>query len=172
MVDGKFLWNRDKAYLMKKPSIDRINNDGNYTRENCQFIEHGDNISKAHSIPVFQFDLKGNFIKEIIKTISIIDDLPDNLEVIGDLVSDECEVFCSLSGCEGLELARTVQPDLILLDIMMPQMDGYEVCRVLKQDPLTCDSPVIMVTAFNQAEDEPRGIELGAIDYVTKPTGG
>ncbi len=101
--------------------------------------------------------------------VLIIDDLPDNLEVIGDLVSDECEVFCSLSGCEGLELARTVQPDLILLDIMMPQMDGYEVCRVLKQDPLTSDIPVIMVTALNQAEDETRGIELGAIDYVTKP---
>ena len=101
--------------------------------------------------------------------ILIVDDSPANLEILGDLMSEEYEVLCSLSGGEGLELALAEQPDLILLDVMMPFMDGYEVCRVLKGDPRTSEIPVIFVTALNHAEDETRGLELGAIDYVTKP---
>ena len=101
--------------------------------------------------------------------ILIVDDSPANLEILSDLLSEEYDVLCSLSGSEGLELALAEQPDLILLDVMMPGMDGYEVCSRLKGNPLTCDIPVIFVTALNHAEDEAKGLELGAIDYVTKP---
>ena len=101
--------------------------------------------------------------------ILVIDDSPVNLEILSELVSDDCEVLCALSGEDGIGLALRVHPDLILLDVMMPVMDGYEVCARLKSDPLTRGIPVIFITALNQEEDETRGLELGAIDYVTKP---
>jgi two-component system, NtrC family, sensor kinase len=99
----------------------------------------------------------------------VIDDSPANLEILSELISDECEVLCSLNGKDGLELALNEQPDLILLDVMMPFMDGYEVCSRLKSDPLTRGIPVIFITALNHLEDEAKGLTLEAIDYLTKP---
>lgn len=102
-------------------------------------------------------------------TLLIIDDTPVNIRVLSELFVDECEIIFSTNGQDGLQLAATQAPDLILLDIMMPGMDGYEVCRQLKSDPQTRDIPVIFVTALGEDEDQTKGLELGAIDYIIKP---
>ncbi len=101
--------------------------------------------------------------------VLIVDDTPENIEVLVQLVPDECEILSATNGKEALELVKTEHVDLILLDIMMPEMDGYEVCRRLKQNAETKEIPVIMITALNQKEDEAKGLEAGAIDYISKP---
>jgi len=101
--------------------------------------------------------------------VLIIDDLPTNIQVLSEILQGEYDTFFATSGKEGLGIAKAEQPDLILLDIMMPVMDGFEVCRRLKADPATSNIPVIFVTAMRTAEDEAKGLELGAIDYITKP---
>ncbi len=101
--------------------------------------------------------------------ILIIDDTPDNLESLGVLLRDGYELLCALSGEEGIDLALRQRPDLILLDVMMPELDGYEVCSRLKADLRTNAIPIIFITALDNENDETRGLELGAIDYVTKP---
>ena len=103
-------------------------------------------------------------------TILAIDDTPENLTLINGLLKDSYKVKVANSGERGLTLAVTAPlPDLILLDIMMPGMDGWEVCRRLKAEPATRDIPVIFLTARVDADDERLGLELGAVDYVTKP---
>ena len=103
-------------------------------------------------------------------TVLVVDDLPDNLALMGELLSPRYRVRVATTGERALTLARsTPAPDLILLDITMPGLDGYEVCAQLKQDPLTHDIPVIFLTARNDVTDEARGLELGAVDYITKP---
>ncbi|GAB1394624.1 hypothetical protein MASR1M60_27880 [Rhodocyclaceae bacterium] len=101
--------------------------------------------------------------------ILAIDDTPANLMTLGEALSSEFELHFSTSGREGLDMARTSSPDLILLDIMMPEMDGYEVCRQLKADIQLESIPVVFVTALADLENEAKGLELGAIDYLTKP---
>ncbi len=102
-------------------------------------------------------------------TILIIDDSPSNLALMGRLLH-QYKVKVANNGVKGLHIARSdAPPDLILLDIMMPEMDGYEVCQQLKTDPRTHDIPVIFLTAKAQLEDEQQGFELGAADYITKP---
>jgi putative two-component system response regulator len=102
--------------------------------------------------------------------VLIVDDIPENLTVLGELLCDEYTVRAANAGSAALHLARVnPQPDLILLDVMMPGMDGYEVMQRLKADPGTRDIPVICVTALNDTEDEERGLTLGAADYITKP---
>jgi len=103
------------------------------------------------------------------QTILIIDDTPINIRVLSELFEQECEILFATNGEDGLRLAHSSRPDLILLDIMMPKMDGYEVCRRLKSDPLTEDIPVVFVTALGEEKDEAKGLELGAIDYIIKP---
>ncbi|NPV86885.1 MAG: PleD family two-component system response regulator [Anaerolineae bacterium] len=103
------------------------------------------------------------------KTILIIDDTPANIEVLAEVLGLEYEILFATSGAEGLHIASEQLPDLILLDIMMPEMDGYEVCYRLKQEPLTQNIPVIFVTALNEEVNEAKGLEAGAIDYITKP---
>lgn len=103
-------------------------------------------------------------------TILVVDDTPDNLTLMSGLLKDMYRVKVSNRGVKALEIASTVpQPDLILLDIMMPEMDGYEVCRQLKANPDTESIPVIFLTAKNETEDEAHGLQLGAADYLTKP---
>ena len=103
-------------------------------------------------------------------TILIVDDNRDNLTVIGGLLKGEYHVRVANSGERALQVAVTQPiPDLILLDIMMPGMDGYETLRHLRQMPETRDIPVIFVTAMSADEDEEAGLGLGAVDYVTKP---
>lgn len=102
--------------------------------------------------------------------ILVVDDVASNIDVLNGILKDEFTVRAALGGEKALSLARgTPQPDLILLDIMMPDVDGYEVCRRLKADFSTQRIPVIFCTAMNEIGDETRGFELGAVDYITKP---
>ena len=102
--------------------------------------------------------------------ILIVDDVPDNIHVLGGVLKSNYDIKVALNGENALKLAKSdPKPDMILLDIMMPEMDGYEVCRRLKSDPVTSNIPVIFVTAKNEEADEQFGLELGAVDYITKP---
>jgi diguanylate cyclase (GGDEF)-like protein len=102
--------------------------------------------------------------------VLVVDDIPTNIQLLGATLEDLAEILVATSGWQALELARSHQrPDLILLDVMMPGMDGYQVCQALQDDPWTRDIPVIFVTARSQEEDEAHGLEQGAVDYVTKP---
>ena len=103
-------------------------------------------------------------------TILVVDDTPDNLMLMSGLLKDDYHVKVANSGEKALKIAQSeTPPDLILLDVMMPEMDGYEVCRRLQQDPKTWHIPIIFLTAKSQSEDEAKGFELGAVDYITKP---
>lgn len=103
-------------------------------------------------------------------TILVVDDTPDNLTLMTGLLKDKYRVKIANNGERALKVAMTgTPPDLILLDIMMPVMDGYEACRHLKESPETRDVPVIFLTAKAEVEDEMKGFELGAVDYITKP---
>ncbi len=102
--------------------------------------------------------------------ILVVDDTPDNLALMRDLLKENYRVRVATGGEKALQIAASASPpDLILLDIMMPGLDGYEVCRQLKRNPATSDIPVIFLTAKVAQEDERMGLELGAADYITKP---
>jgi diguanylate cyclase (GGDEF)-like protein len=101
--------------------------------------------------------------------ILVVDDEVSNIELLSAALEDEYEICFATSGAEALELARSVLPDLILLDVIMPGMDGYAVCLEIKADPLLADVPVIFTTALGDQEAEVKGLELGAVDYVAKP---
>lgn len=101
--------------------------------------------------------------------ILIVDDTPANIQILDETLKDEYEIYFALNGKDAFQNAATVIPDLILLDIMMPEIDGYEVCRTLKNNSLLKDIPVIFITALDQADHETKGLELGAVDYITKP---
>jgi putative two-component system response regulator len=102
--------------------------------------------------------------------ILVVDDTPDNLTLMSGLLKDNYLVKVANSGARALKIAQSeTPPDLILLDIMMPEMDGYEVCRLLKADNKTRDIPIIFLTAKTEVIDETLGFELGASDYITKP---
>ena len=101
--------------------------------------------------------------------VLIVDDEALNIEFLQTLLSEEINVIFATSGEDALAIVKANRPDMILLDIMMPGMDGYEVCKRLKGDELTKDIPVIFVTAKEGPEEEARGLQLGAIDYITKP---
>ena len=104
------------------------------------------------------------------KTILIVDDTPANLDLLVEILKPEYRTKVAISGEKALELVLSGSPpDLILLDIMMPGLSGYEVCQQLKASPATRNIPVIFVTAMSEVEDETRGLELGGVDYVTKP---
>jgi putative two-component system response regulator len=102
--------------------------------------------------------------------ILVVDDTPQNLSLMCELLEQDYTLKLATSGARALKIATaSTPPDLILLDIMMPEMDGYEVCRQLKADPATADIPVIFVTALAEIENEEQGFALGAVDYITKP---
>ncbi|MBF0583264.1 MAG: two-component system response regulator [Magnetococcales bacterium] len=101
--------------------------------------------------------------------VLVVDDTKTNIDLLVYLLADQYEVSVALDGETALEVALEDRPDLILLDIMMPDMDGYEVCRRLKLQPETSDIPVIFVTARKEITDETEGFALGAVDYITKP---
>ena len=103
-------------------------------------------------------------------TILVVDDTPENLTMMSFLLKDRYKVKVANHGQKALRIAASEpQPDLILLDIMMPEMDGYEVCRQLQQDLQTRNIPIIFLTAKSSVEDEEFGLGLGAVDYITKP---
>lgn len=102
--------------------------------------------------------------------ILLVDDEPMNLHVLIEALKDSYELLVATSGNEAIKLAGSEpQPGLILLDIMMPEIDGYEVIGNLKDNAKTKDIPVIFVSALSEAEDEAKGLALGAVDYITKP---
>lgn len=103
------------------------------------------------------------------KTLLIVDDAPENLDVMKSLLNADFNVKAAVNGRVALKIATQQHPDLILLDVVMPEMDGYEVCRQLKADPITRDIPVIFLTALDGVNDETKGLELGAVDYISKP---
>ena len=103
-------------------------------------------------------------------TLLVVDDIPENIDVLVASLRDEYSIKVALNGARALAIAqKSPRPDLILLDVMMPEMDGYEVCRRLKADPVTANIPVIFVTAKHDVSDEERGFSLGAADYIIKP---
>jgi two-component system alkaline phosphatase synthesis response regulator PhoP len=102
--------------------------------------------------------------------ILVVDDNLPNLELIQAYLEDvDCQIVSAHDGLEALNLVARKKPDLILLDVMMPKMSGFEVCRRLKSDPQTGDIPIIMVTALNEFGDIERGIDSGTDDFVSKP---
>jgi two-component system alkaline phosphatase synthesis response regulator PhoP len=108
--------------------------------------------------------------KEKRPLILVVDDNQQNLELIQAYLEDvDCETAAARDGIEALEMVAQEKPDLILLDVMMPRMSGFEVCRRLKNNPETGDIPVIMVTALNEFGDIERGIDSGTDDFVSKP---
>ena len=101
--------------------------------------------------------------------ILIVDDAMENIQILHQLLREEHEVLFALSGEKALEIAQNQLPDLILLDAVMPGMDGYAVCKALRASAILSAIPVIFVTALNQPEDETRALEAGAVDFITKP---
>ncbi len=99
----------------------------------------------------------------------IVDDQVVNIRILHKILGDAYEMFIATDGSQGLELSRTVDPDLILLDVLMPGLDGFEVCRQLKAEPETRSIPVIFITNRNTPTDESTALELGAVDFVAKP---
>ena len=102
-------------------------------------------------------------------TLLLVDDEPANLQILRHTLQNNYRLLFAKDGDKALELAQRDLPDLILLDIMMPKLTGYDVCRELKANPLTQGIPVIFVTALSQAQDEQLGFDLGAVDYIAKP---
>jgi sigma-B regulation protein RsbU (phosphoserine phosphatase) len=102
-------------------------------------------------------------------TILAVDDTPENLDVVKGILADQYHIKVAVNGHIALKIAQSQAPDLILLDIMMPEIDGYEVCRQLKSNPQTADIPVIFLTAKGETADEAEGFKLGAADYILKP---
>lgn len=101
--------------------------------------------------------------------ILVVDDAMENVQILHAALQDEQEVLFALDGARALELARTQHPDLILVDAVMPDIDGYAVCQLLRAAPETRDIPVIFVTALKTPEDETRALDAGAADFITKP---
>lgn len=102
-------------------------------------------------------------------TILIVDDMITNILILSDLLKDEYDIKIAKSGLKAIEIANSQNIDLILLDIEMPKMNGYEVCKNLKNSEKTKNIPIIFVTARNSETDEEEGLNLRAIDYITKP---
>lgn len=105
------------------------------------------------------------------QTILLVDDAPENIDLLNLILGGDYAIKVALNGEKALVIASNPQdlPDLILLDVMMPGMDGYETCRQLKTNPLTYKIPVIFVSAMSEVGDESRGFDVGAVDYITKP---
>ncbi|MBF0426515.1 MAG: response regulator, partial [Magnetococcales bacterium] len=101
--------------------------------------------------------------------VLVVDDEPNNIEILAKILRPDYRVLFSTQPARVVELAEGKRPDLILLDVVMPEMDGYEVCRRLKEHPVTREIPVIFVTAMGEEQYEAIGFEAGGVDYVTKP---
>ena len=101
--------------------------------------------------------------------VLIVDDIPSNIQVLAEALKEDCEIYFATSGEQAMAMATSQRIDLILLDIMMPDVDGYELCRLLRLDTTLSDIPVIFVTAKTEIEDEAMGFEVGGVDYLTKP---
>jgi len=104
--------------------------------------------------------------------VLLVDDEPNNLQLLRQILKGKYQLSIAKDGQQALEVTRDVKPDLILLDVMMPVLDGYRTCEVLKSDPETASIPIIFVTAKSDVFDEIQGFGVGAVDYITKPVSG
>ncbi len=102
-------------------------------------------------------------------TVLIVDDTEANIDILVEALDNEYEVSVAMDGESALEIVNTDPPDLVLLDIMMPGIDGYEVCRRIKSDPEAAGIPIIFITSMSEIQNKTKGLELGAVDYITKP---
>jgi class 3 adenylate cyclase len=102
-------------------------------------------------------------------TVLVVDDNKTNIDILVDALHNEYEVSVAMDGKSALQIVNTNPPDLILLDIMMPDIDGYEVCRRIKGEPKTSGIPIIFITSMSEIQNKTKGLELGAVDYITKP---
>ena len=108
--------------------------------------------------------------EQVLYKVLIVDDIPANIHILAETLGEEYDVRVATDGLKALELAAGLdKPDIILLDIMMPGMDGLEVCRRLRDKPECRDIPVVFVTAMTERDVEIQGLELGAVDYISKP---
>lgn len=103
------------------------------------------------------------------KKMLAVDDNPNNNAIVEELFGDHYDLRTAMTGEDALQIAQDFQPDIVLLDIMMPGMDGYEVCRRLREQPALADIKILMVTAKGALEDRVKGYEVGANDFITKP---
>ena len=103
------------------------------------------------------------------QSILIVDDVAENIKLLINLLTPDYEIYFAKNGKTAVEIAENKIPDLILLDIMMPEMDGYEVCTILKSNTVTRDIPIIFISAMSEIGDETKGLEIGAVDYIIKP---
>ena len=101
--------------------------------------------------------------------ILLVDDTKTNIDVLIQALADDYKLAVALNGTKAIEIAKSNAIDLILLDIMMPELDGFQVCRRLKKNPATCEIPIIFITAMDAARKKSKGFEVGAVDYITKP---
>ncbi len=110
-----------------------------------------------------------NLDKNTKASILIVDDQPNNIKIVSTLLNTKYNLYIANSGAGAIKILEKVQPDLILLDVMMPEMTGYEACEIIKSNPDTKDIPIIFLTAKTETEDIVQGFELGAVDYIAKP---
>ena len=108
-------------------------------------------------------------MSEKVNSILIVEDSELNVAILTAILNDDYELFVAKNGQEAIDMAKSMLPDLILLDIILPQMDGYEVLKILRDTPQTMEIPVVFVTALNKVDDERKGLQLGADDYINKP---
>ena len=101
--------------------------------------------------------------------ILIVDDEPVNIGVLANALKGSYEIYTALNGYDAIGLIKEHSPDLILLDVMMPEMDGFQVCRLIRSEGAHAQTPIIFVTALDSQDGEAQGLELGAVDYITKP---
>jgi putative two-component system response regulator len=101
--------------------------------------------------------------------ILIVDDTETNIDILVEALREDYRVGAAMDGQRAIANAKRSRPDLILLDVMMPGINGFEVCQSLKEDPITCKIPIIFITALDDSENKTRGFEIGAVDYITKP---
>jgi PleD family two-component response regulator len=107
--------------------------------------------------------------QDIISTLLVADDTPTNLELVNEVLGEDYEILIANNGQEAVDMALSELPNLILMDVMMPVMDGFEACRRLKAEESTCDIPILFLTALSDSEALLRGFEAGGVDYVGKP---
>ncbi len=111
-----------------------------------------------------------NTTHDSLPLILIVDDNPSNLQIVGNILREHnFKIAAVESGREALDFIAKKQPDLILLDILMPEMNGFEVCRAIKTKPETADIPIIFISVLYETDDKLKGFELGGVDYITKP---
>ncbi|MFT6927102.1 MAG: putative two-component system response regulator [Psychromonas sp.] len=113
-------------------------------------------------------DSSGKYVFDL-KNVLIVDDIPKNIDLLKGILSEHYHIQIAKSGKMALDIVNSKAPDIILLDIMMPEMNGFEVCRILKSNPKTAEIPVIFLTALTDMRHEKEGFEAGCVDFITKP---